>query len=242
MAYSFDETVSYSRARRYASQVIGGLAARPVLAAQVVDWRAMKQRIRIERDQREDADDLIIETSTATRVDDVDFDFCLTKTSGRSWELSGKDASAEPHATLFGKVPAKRARSFGPAKATEVGLRVVKDGRKFALPELEASLAELEAATAVLGTSFKAFEDAEDALFTPRQAKKKLVRALNLLIATTEAAVLTAFPGREDIVSAILLPWFERKNGKTAKGEPDPLAPAVDDRDAGDEDDETRET
>ncbi len=83
-------------------------------------------------------------------------------------------------------------------------------------------------------------DTAEDARFEPRQAKKKLVRDLNQLIAVTEAAVLTAFAGRSDLVSAILTPWFERRRGASASttaGEPGGTRlEGPDDADGGDDD------
>lgn len=229
MAYTFKVNTGYPRIRRYCAQGIGGLEARPELAASVADWEAMKQRVRAEHQAREDVDDKVIKASAAARVADAGFDACLGDVSARAFELAGKDASAEPYVTLFGKITAQRAKRFGPAKAIDVGTRVVRDGRRLA-PEMGSLLDALEAATQRLDAAFKAFEAAEDELFAPRQAKKKLVRDLNLLVARTEAAVLTAFPGNEDLVVAILTPVFARKAPKaTGDAEPDPLTPDLDD-------------
>lgn len=239
MSYKFKTTTSYGRLRRYAAQVIGGLEAREATRPSASAWREIQAGITQERTTREAADDVLLAASARARLEDAEWDEALLRTSSRTYELARKDASAEPYATLFGRVDAKRARAFGLAKATVVGQAVVKDGRRLDAPELGAVLDQLEVATRRLDEARALVEGAEDALFQPRMAKKKLVRQINDLIAVTEAAVLTAFPGRDDIVAAILLPWFERRSSRKATSadpEPDPLVPDLDDEDE-DEDD-----
>jgi len=236
MSYRFESGTSYTRLRRYAAQAIGGLKARKVFEPIVTTWFALKQRIAKEREVREQADDAVLEASTAARVEDADNDNALTDVSAKSWELSDKDASKDPHATLFGKLPAKRVKGFGPGRALEESDRIVKDGRRFSEHDFGTTLDTLEGTSRGLDLAYKAFEATEDGLFEPRKTKKALIRAVNDLIAITEAAILTQFPGRDDIVSAILKPWFERKQSGTSKGtageDPtlDPLTPDVDDR------------
>ncbi|HRE90154.1 MAG TPA: hypothetical protein PK095_13555, partial [Myxococcota bacterium] len=199
--------------------------------------RELRARIEAERSAREAADDALLAASARLRVDDSDWDQALQLVSARAYELAGKKADAEPYATLFGRVDAKRARSFGAAKAQVVGLAVVKDGRR--LDEAEAlseTLDQLEAATAKLSASKATYDEADDALFLPRQAKKKLIGKLNEAIAVAEAGILTAFPGRGDLVNAILTPWFERRTRPKAGSEPDddaPDTPELEDTDVG---------
>ncbi|MCC6622981.1 MAG: hypothetical protein IT385_17110 [Deltaproteobacteria bacterium] len=232
MSYKVNPSTSYGRMRRYVAQVIGGLESREATRARVDAWRALQQEVIAERGTREAADDVLLAAAARARVEDAEWDAALGATSSRAYELAKKDAGADPYATLFGKIDAKRARSMGLAKATAVGRAVVKDGRRLGVTELGAELETLEAATTRLEEAQRAVESAEDALFTPRLAKKKLVRKLNELIAVTEAAILTAFPGRDEIVSAILIPWFERRSGRgSAQPEPDPLVPDLDDED-----------
>ncbi|MEZ4267530.1 MAG: hypothetical protein R3F39_14220 [Myxococcota bacterium] len=223
MAYQFEVTTGYGRLRRYASQVLGGVGARGALAGSGDDWRAMLGRIVAERASREAADDGVLMAGAVARVADVDFDASIGEVSGVSWLLAGKKPEGEPYLTLFGRIDAKRARGLGLAKASAVGERVVRDGRRLGVEGLAGALDGLDAATGALTAARTGVDTAEDALFEPRQAKKKLVRDLNQLIAVTEAAVLTAFPGRSDLVSAILTPWFERRRGAAASataGEP----------------------
>lgn len=215
MSYKFGPGVSYGRLRHYCSQVVGGLEARPQTAALAGPFRVIRGEVESERAARERADDEVLGHSARLRVDDVDWDQALQALSARSFELAKKKADADPYAALFGRVDAKRARSFGAAKAQVVGVSVVKDGRR--LEEADGMATELdvlESATAVLTASKAAYDEADDKLFVHRQAKKKLVGRLNDAIAVAEAGILTAFPGRGDLVSAILTPWFERRTPK----------------------------
>jgi hypothetical protein len=216
VAYQFEVTTGYGRLRRYASQVLGGVGAREVLSGSAGDWKGMLARIVDERGAREGADDGVLMAGAVARVADVEFDASIGEVSGVAWLLAGKQVEGEPYQTLFGRIDAKRARGLGLAKAGAVGERVVRDGRRLEVAGLDASLTALETATGALTDARSAVEAAEDQLFAPRQAKKKLVRDLNQLIAVTEAAVLTAFPGRSDLVSAILMPWFERRRSAGA--------------------------
>lgn len=217
MAYQFEVTTGYGRLRQYASQVLGGVGAREALAAQSEGWRGMLGRIVAERAQREEADDAVLMAGALARVADADFDASIGEVSGVSWLLAGKKVAGEPYQTLFGRIDAKRAKGLGVAKASAVGERVVRDGRRLGAEELAAPLSGLEKATGALSNAQTRLEAAEDALFEPRQAKKKLVRDLNQLIAVTEAAILTAYPGRSDLVSAILVPWFQRRRAGAAE-------------------------
>jgi len=248
MAYQFPDKTSFPRLRDYTAQVIGGCKARPdQLGTQVASWQATKVRVVELRSQREGANDAALEASTGARVEDVQFDVDLGGASAKSFELSGKDASKTPYVELFGKDDARTVKGYGPVKAVAAAGRIVKDGRRLKATEAASIFAEraaellpaldrLEASTGRLGAAATRVADAKDALFAPRQAKKKLVADLNALIAVTEAAILTAFPGRDDIVSAILLPWFERRAPKPKAGvakppSPDPLAPDLEDED-----------
>ena len=241
MATTFDDGMSYGRLRRYATQVIGGLEARHGLTAEAPTWRDMRARIVAERAEREAKDDTVTICAAKVRVDDADWDQSVGDLSGLSFLLAGKKADAEPYSVLFGKVTAAQAKQLGRVKAAEVGQRLVKDGRRLGVPELEASLAALEAATSALQAAGGASDEAEDALFEPRRAKAKCVRDLNQLIAVTEARILTAFPGRSDLVSAILRPWWQRTRARSktnaaqpaGSGDPD-NAPVDDGEDEGD--------
>lgn len=232
MSYNFKGNVSYGRVRRYATQVIGGLEARPQTQGLAPPFRKIRDAITAARTEREAADDLVLIATARLRVEDSDWDLALGKVSARAYELAGKVAQNDPYATLFGKVDARRAKSLGSAKAVAVGQTVVRDGRRLAddgAPELSQPLEDLGSATARLLDARARFDEADDALFAPRRAKKKLLAELNQLIAITEAGILGAFPGRSDIVGAILLPWFERRRAAKSVDDADPDAPDIDD-------------
>lgn len=240
MAYVFDQGTSFGRLRRYASQVIGGLSARPALAPLAEDWRTTQARIVAAREEREQADDQVLFADAKVRVEDADFDAAATGLSGKSWLLSGKKKVNEPHATLFAKLTADDIKRLGVVKASTEGRRLVKQAKVLGNADLEPELASFEVATEALIAAGAAVEAADDGLFAPRQAKNKLVRELNRQIAVTEAAILTAFPGRRDLVSAILTPWFERRARRSTNtgdaGSTEPAEPMLDDeeRDADD--------
>ena len=56
----------------------------------------------------------------------------------------------------------------------------------------------------------------------PRFGKRALVRKLNTLVATTEAFVLTTFPGRSALADAILVPAWARGGGRDSDAADDP--------------------
>lgn len=232
MSYRFDFDVGYGRLRHYTTQAIGGLEARTKTAALAVPLKQFRDEVVAARAAREAADDAVLVATARVRVGDVDWDQSIGVVSSRAYELAKKDASADPYVTLFGRIDAKRAKDFGPAKAVVVGQTVVKDGRRLTEFDLTNELTALEAATQELLASKQRWDDADDALFEPRRAKKRLIGRLNELIAVTEAGILTAFPGRNDIVTAILQPWFERRRPKGSA--PDVDSPDIDDE--GDDD------
>jgi len=232
MSYSFKGNVGYGRLRRYATQVIGGLEARPQTQALAPPFRKIRDAITAARAEREAADDQVLIATARLRVEDSDWDQAIGKVSARAYELAGKVAQNDPYATLFGKVDARRAKSLGSAKAVAVGQSVVRDGRRLVdegQPELGPPVEELAGATERLVAARASFDEADDALFAPRRAKKKLLAELNQLIAITEAGILGAFPGRSDIVGAILLPWFERRRAGKSVEDADADAPDIDD-------------
>lgn len=237
MSYKFKTSTSFGRGRRYLSQCIGGVEARPQTAHLAPPLKALRDEFVAQRAAREAVDDVVLVATARLRVEDVEWDKALGQVSSRSYLLSGKDADTDPYATLFGKVDAKRARGFGAAKAVIVGESVVRDGRRLDA-DLGTELSQLETATTRLNEAKRLYDEADDALFVPRQSKKKLIGKLNDLIAVTEAGILTAFPGRDDIVSAILTPWFARRSGKSSADSSDePVTPDLDDEgDDGDDD------
>lgn len=238
MSYTFQESVGLARVRRYVGQVIGGLEARAATAPLAAPFVALRERIDATRAAREAGDDKVLAATARLRVDDADWDEALGRVSSRAYELADKKADKDPYATLFGKVTAKRARAFGAVKAQVVGESVVRDGRRLESAEAMADVLDaLAAATTRLEASKAAWDEADDALFEPRRAKKKLIANLNEQIAIAEAGILMAFPGRGDLVNAVLTPWFERRRARGAGADDDgadvPVLDAEEDDDEG---------
>jgi len=238
MAYSFEVTTSLGRVRSYCVQVVAGLEATGGLDDKIGEWSALKQNVAERRTSSEAATDLLTHTQTVNRVKDTSWDTSYTEGSGIAYLLAGKKKKNEPYATVM-RVPASRATKFGHAKATVVGDRVLKEVTRIKKPTLTAWADAFAPANDALKASGKAMEAAEDALDDPRFEKRALVRQLNTLIATTEAAILTVYPGRGSLADAILVPsWARRdtaKNGADgASDEGDDVVVDVDGDDAED--------
>jgi hypothetical protein len=194
-------------------QVKAGLTAVPELAIKAAEWDAQRHRITEHRAAWEDGQDALTIAQTTNRVRDTNWDASYTEGSGIAFLLARKKKDADPYATVF-RVPARRATGFGHMKATEIGDNAIASAARFQLPPLDDWIQSFTAANEALKVSGGAMEAAEDALDEPRFSKKSIVRAHNNLIATTEAFILTTFPGRGDLADAILIPSWERRGKK----------------------------
>lgn len=221
MAHTLDLTTSHARLRSYCVQVEAGLSAVSELAARADDWRASKQAVVEHRALAESGGDALVMARAVNRVRDASWDAHYTEGSGLAFLLSGKKADNEPYASVF-RVPARRATSLGHLKATDIGKRALAEAKRVGDPQLDAWAERFAAVNAALAESGRAMEAAEDALDDPRYGKRAIVRKMNALIATTEAFILTQFPGRSALAEAILVPAWERRGGKAATdAEPD---------------------
>src|SRR5690606_17309899 len=88
MAYTLLESAAHGSMRDYGVQVVGGLEARPALAAEAAPWHGMIDRIVAERAASERARDAVTMASTLVRVEDVDFDLGVGDLSSTSYHLS----------------------------------------------------------------------------------------------------------------------------------------------------------
>lgn len=163
----------------------------------------------------EAAADVLVRALTINRVTDASYTEC----SGIAYLLAGKKPKNEPYASVM-RVPAKRATKLGHVKATELGDRVLAEVTRSEQPTLTAWATTFAPANAALKASSTAMEAAEDALDDPRFQKRALICQLNTLIATTEAAILTAHPGSGSLADAILVPSWARRDG-TQKADDD---------------------
>ena len=160
------------------------------------------------------------------RLRDAQWDRAVTDLSGRAFLAAGKDAGKSPYAPLFGTLPASAATRLGPAKATEVGERYLRNGRELNHAELNPHLETLGEATTRLREAGAARSEAQRDAQAHEIKRIVAKEQLELLIAETEVAILTSFVGRADLVRAVLGPEPERPSSDAAD-EPADVPPPV---------------
>jgi len=206
MSYSLPEAITFEGMIDYATGVAAGLKAVPEIAPLAADWAAARQARRAERDARDDARALAVEATAVVRVRDAAWDDAVKKLSGEAFLAAGKDAGRSPYAPLFGTIKATDATRLGPAKASSFGATLLAKANELATPSLAGAVQALTKENAALGEAGAARAAARDGASVHEVKRQKAREALELLIATTEVGILTAFPGRRDLVRAILAP------------------------------------
>jgi len=220
MAHTLSPSTSHARLRSYCVQVEAGLEAVPELAGQAEAWRSVREEVVAHRAVAEAGNDGLVKARAVHRVHDTTWDARYTEGSGLAYLLANKDAKKEPYATVF-RVTARRATALGHTKSTAVGARALAEAQRAGRPELDLWAGRFADANAALEASGRAMEAAEEALDDPRFGKRALVRRLNALVATTEAQILTTFPGATTLSEAILVPSWERKRSRRAEDDAD---------------------
>jgi len=224
MSYHIDTGSSLERLIEYSVGVEAGLEAHAELAAHGTTWRERRALLRGLRDARDEARYAWVRAASKLKVVDVDWDAIVTDLSGRAYLAAGKDAAADPYLTLFGTVKASDAVKLGPAKATAFGERVVARATELGHADLGGTVERLKAQNIALTTSGQARDAAREAALLHDLRRRKAIDDLTTLVAETEVAILTAFPGRRDLVRAILAPTTPSRRGSSA----DPGGPEVD--------------
>lgn len=161
-------------------------------------------RLRGERDARDDARAAVLAASARVRVADADWDGVVTDVSGRAWLASGKDAGRLPYAALFGGVRAADAIELGPHKATVFGGRLLAKARELAHPDLVPAVERLAVSNEALAAAAAERDEATEKAAQHDVRRRALVREVEALAARTEVEILTRFPGRRDLVRAVL--------------------------------------
>lgn len=206
MSYSLPEAITFEGMIDYATGVAAGLKAVPELAPLAADWTAARQARRAERDARDDARASVLEASAVVRVRDAAWDAAVKKLSGEAFLVAGKDAGQSPYAPLFGTIKATDATRLGPAKAASFGATLLAKAKELATPALGGTVQALAKENAALSDAAGVRATARDEASVHELKRQKAREALELLIATTEVGILTAFPGRRDLVRALLAP------------------------------------
>jgi len=214
MAYVLSRTMSLESMRSYVVQVIAGLNAVSELAPLAAPWRGEKDALGKQREARDADLDLEVETSARVRVCDAEWDLAVGQLSKTALYLAGGNAKKEPYAQLFGGMKAQKMRSLGPAKASVVAAALVAKCSAMTSPEMLAAAQEIAQKTEALAAAENADAAAEAKVLTHGVERAKTLRRWEGLIAETEVAILTRYPGRDDLVRAILDPTPERRSSK----------------------------
>jgi hypothetical protein len=232
MSYHIDTGSSLERLIEYSVGVEAGLEAHAELAAHGTTWRERRALLRGLRDARDEARYAWVRAASKLKVVDVDWDAIVTDLSGRAYLAAGKDAAADPYLTLFGTVKASDAVKLGPAKATAFGERLVTRATELGHADLGGTVERLKAQNVALTTNGQARDAAREAALLHDLRRRKAIDDLTTLVAETEVAILTAFPGRRDLVRAILAPTTPSRRSSSAEPDSpevdvDPVTPEV---------------
>lgn len=225
MRYGLQETSSLERLLALATGVIAALEAKPETAEQAAPWKELKTQLRGARDARDDDRDAVYAAAARVRVLDAEWDAAVTDLSGRAWLAAGKDARTEPYASLFGSVKASDAVRLGVSKAQAFGARLVARARELGHADLTAAVDRLAAATEALSAAGARRDEASEKALLHDIRRRSLVRAAKDLGDATEVAILTRFPGRRDLVAAVLAAPEEDRRRRAGGAEPS-AAPA----------------
>jgi hypothetical protein len=223
MSYRLPATASLESLIRYASGVNAGLLAMDALKPLADPWSGWRQSLRQARDLRDDELFALDTARARLRVLDSEWDRLVVLISGEAYLLSGKKADAEPYRSLFGAVTAQEATRLGAAKATAFGDRLVLHLAQAG----HARLAELAQEFQPVNVRLKAAEAevtaAEDKASLQGSQRRKLVREVEAQIGVSEVGILQLFPGRRDLVRAVLAPPRPERREREAP-EPEDLS------------------
>lgn len=231
MSQSIPKNWSLEKVRAYVVKVISALVALKALGKIKVDglealqgewlpavvgqWRGELAAVIEARDARDKARDLVLEKNAVVGIFDMQWDATVGQMSSLAFLLANSRANQDPYKTLFGTIKASALQNLGPAKATVAALRLVEKVSALGDEKLSPLADALEFQSRLLGAASEEDIAAETALLGHAVARMKLIRRLEMTIATTEVELLTRFPGRDDIVRAVLAPPKAKKKKKT---------------------------
>jgi hypothetical protein len=204
MAYTIPKTSSLDFLMVYVSGAAAAAEALGLTAlAGALDalYRALRQA----RDARDDDRRLFARTSAHVRVADAAWDRIVGDLSSNAFLLAGKKADQEPYAVLFGGVAAKDAQQMGPDKAGPWGDKLLEKVKALGNAVLDALAALLLPAQQTLLAKDKERDAAEVKLAGHSVERVKWVQKVQHAVDAAEVEILTAHPGRKDLVRAVLL-------------------------------------
>ncbi len=204
MSYAFPASASLDTLLDHVCGVIAVLEATPELAALAGPWHKLRDGLLKARQTRDETRWTLLGAQRKVAVRDVAWDAAVGDLSGRAFLAAGKTDKEEPYASLFGPLVAKELRNLGPARATAAAELILAKGAALAHPDLTKSLATLKTTTAALTSAAAERDKAQEAALLLDIPRAKQVTAVDALTATTEIGILTKFPGRRDVVRAVL--------------------------------------
>ena len=128
---------------------------------------------------------------------------------------------------MFGAISARDACQFGADRATGFGGKLLEKLDAIGHPDLQGKTEEFRAVNTALDHSAAARDAAELAAASLDVQRIGLRQAVEKQAAATEIAVLTVYPGRGDLVSALLSPDRPAPAAHPAPAAADAAAPAA---------------
>lgn len=215
MAYDASPLDSLETLMDRAVSIDAGLSAMPELETLAPPWSKRLEAILDSRDARDAARRVVLKASAKVKVFDTRWDFTVKKISSVAYQSAGKKKDVEPYASTFGAVTAADAIDLGPHKATAFGTKLLSKMTALNHMDLNPLIAVLTADQENLANAAKVRDDAQVQAATHDVLRRKHVEEFNKLLAETEVGILTRFPGRRDLVRAILAPERATRSNKS---------------------------
>ncbi len=228
---SSSSTISIERLGDYSDGVTVVLEEFPSLAHLAAPWRVFATKCDAAEARKKAARRRLRRARVRYEVNDVEFDNVVKALSSEAYHIAGKDASAEPYASLFGTQPAADVVELGEAKATAFGRncgRVADAVLGFVASDsargtIKALLDALATQTQNLTAAGDEREDATTGLSAFDIERRQLIREAIILVGDTELGILTAHRGRRDLVDRVLaLDHDDTRKAKKKPTEPEP--------------------
>jgi hypothetical protein len=224
MSYALNKTISFAGLRSYVVQALAGLEAAG-FSELAAHWRAQKELLASTMDAHAADGESEAVTTARVRFCDAAWEQSLRALSRKALFLADGDSKAAPFAPLFGAVKAKELQKLGPAKAIAAADMLLSRVAALGHPELTAEAQDLAMKTEALAVAKEANAEAGTKLASHAIERAKMLRQVEILIAETEARILTLHPGRNDLVRAILSPNLGRRTARKAEPDDAPVMP-----------------
>ena len=222
MPYAIPDSASLEWLLDYVVGAEAALGALPITAPHAVPWTAFRATLRTARDKRDDDRFALKAASAKARVADAEWDRALIALSGEAYHLAGKKADDAPYVGLFGGMKASEATGLGAFKATAFGTALLHKVAALGDPRLASVASDFAAAQAQLSAATGARIAAEGQAQAHATHRHTHLDALDELLAHSEVAILTAAPGRHDLLKAAFTVQRPSRRGNAAEQPPAP--------------------